>query len=165
MTHSILVFYFEQGYHIHRSLLKKHNAYTYIQPQEEQTAVILHEGGMYLPSVCLFLVERAMYTIKADTEHISSGQVPVIPKNQPLYIHHCQSDSVVNKRSAFIHSLSSVSDGGETAFSVRSSVPATMLRNRKKPRLELDRNLAAQSSALFRSTVYSWKMWNMKLLG
>ena len=56
-------------------------------------------------------------------------------------------------------------DGGETAFSVRSSVPATMLRNRKKPRVELDRNLAAQSSALFRSTVYSWKMWNMKLLG
>ena len=66
---------------------------------------------------------------------------------------------MVNKRSALIHSLSSVSDGGETAFSVRSSVPATMLRNRKKPRRELDRNLAAQSSALFRSTVYSWKMW------
>lgn len=40
-------------------------------------------------------------------------------------------------------------------FSSRSKFPSTIPRKRIKPSLECARNVAAQSSGLFRSTVYS----------
>ena len=84
-THSILVFYFEQGYHSHRSLFKKQRIY--IHTTLRRTNGSHSAWRWYVLAICVsFLVEQAMYTIKADTEHINPGQVPVIAKDQPLYI-------------------------------------------------------------------------------